>query len=163
MTFLSTSPLTKNCIILLHIPVVTLFMPWFLCHAECSVTDLVHLNNVSYFYFSNETNQTCQEIVNSVSISPGTGVVCYNGTSVGSTAIYIYICNHSNQTNVVTRVCQSNGTWNGTIPSCPGIITCSCIHFRLCMEDGILPYFLVRHQPWVMNSHCTVVSKKMAS
>ena len=48
------------------------------------------------------------------------GVVCYNGTTAESTAVYI--CNNITQGNEVTRVCQSDGTWNGTISSCPGII-----------------------------------------
>ena len=48
------------------------------------------------------------------------GVVCYNGTTAESTAVYI--CNNITQRNEVTRVCQSDGTWNGTISSCPGII-----------------------------------------
>ena len=48
------------------------------------------------------------------------GVVCYNGTTAESRAVYI--CNNITQANDVTRVCQRDGTWNGTIPSCPGII-----------------------------------------
>jgi len=48
------------------------------------------------------------------------GVVCYSGTMAGSSAVYI--CDNNTQSNEITRVCQNDGTWNGTIPSCPGII-----------------------------------------
>ena len=44
------------------------------------------------------------------------GVVCYDGTNEGSTAVYI--CNNDTQRDEVTRVCQSDGTWTGSIPMC---------------------------------------------
>ena len=50
------------------------------------------------------------------------GVVCYNGTIEGSRAVYI--CNSGfvlMEGNEETRVCQSDGIWNGSIPQCiPG-------------------------------------------
>ena len=53
--------------------------------------------------------------VNTSSISGG--VLCYNGTTTGSRAVYI--CNDGfilvgNE----VRVCQSDGNWNGSIPWC---------------------------------------------
>ena len=60
------------------------------------------------------------------------GVVCYNGTTEGSMAVYI--CNNITQPNEVIRVCQSDGTWNGSISSCPGIIHTS-IHFKVCTSS----------------------------
>ena len=47
------------------------------------------------------------------------GVVCYNGTAVGSKALYI--CNDGfvpMEGGATTRVCQSDGSWNGSIPQC---------------------------------------------
>lgn len=45
------------------------------------------------------------------------GVICFNGITVGSTAVYI--CDNGfilvgNE----ARVCQSNGSWNGRTPQC---------------------------------------------
>ena len=45
------------------------------------------------------------------------GVVCYNRTTAGSEAVYI--CDDGFQQNgAATRVCQSGGVWNGSIPQC---------------------------------------------
>ena len=45
---------------------------------------------------------------------PG-GVVCYNRTTAGSEAVYI--CDDGfHQNGSATRVCQSDGVWNGSIP-----------------------------------------------
>ena len=69
---------------------------------------------------------------NSSSISGG--VVCYNGTTAGSRAVYI--CNDAfvlmgNE----ARVCQRDGSWNGSIPQCmpeEGGMCCSQFHqFRI--------------------------------
>ena len=47
------------------------------------------------------------------------GVVCYNGTGTGSAAVYIcddgYVLMEGDD---VTRVCQSDGNWNGSISQC---------------------------------------------
>ena len=45
------------------------------------------------------------------------GVVCYSQTTTGSEAVYI--CDDSfRQNDAVTRVCQSDGAWNGSTPQC---------------------------------------------
>ena len=57
--------------------------------------------------------------MNSLSISGG--VICYDGTTLGSRAVYICSDNYTlrmMEGNEITRVCQSNGSWNGTIPQC---------------------------------------------
>ena len=71
--------------------------------------------------------------MNSSSISDG--VVCYNGTTEGSRAVYI--CNDGYnlmEGNEATRICQSDGNWNGSIPQCipgrPGVVV-NFIHFIL--------------------------------
>ena len=57
----------------------------------------------------------CRSSVGSVSISGG--VVCLNGTTVGSEAVYV--CNDGyNLMGNETRVCQSEGIWSGSIPQC---------------------------------------------
>ena len=45
------------------------------------------------------------------------GVVCYNGTTAMSEAIYICDDNF-NLMGEATRVCQSDGNWNGRTPQC---------------------------------------------
>ena len=45
------------------------------------------------------------------------GVVCYSRTTAGSEAVHI--CDNGfHQDRGVTRVCQKNGLWNGSIPQC---------------------------------------------
>ena len=45
------------------------------------------------------------------------GVVCYNKTAAASEAVYI--CDEGfHQDGAATRVCQSGGVWNGSIPQC---------------------------------------------
>ena len=45
------------------------------------------------------------------------GVVCNTGTTLGSQAVYI--CDNGfHQDGAATRVCQSGGVWNGSIPLC---------------------------------------------
>ena len=53
--------------------------------------------------------------MNSSSISGG--VVCYNGTTAGSRAVYICIDGFF-LVGVEARVCQSDGNWNGSVPQC---------------------------------------------
>ena len=67
---------------------------------------------------SGTVDQRCadREFVNSPSIS--NGVVCYNGTTEGSRAVYF--CSDDSQTAVI-RICQANGTWSESVPSCSGI------------------------------------------
>ena len=92
---------------------IDIFKYMYFFNAGCNGTDL-----------SNESGTTntarCADrgFVNSLSISDG--VVCYNGTTMGSMAVYI--CNDGfllvgNE----ARVCQSDGNWNGRAPQCfPG-------------------------------------------
>ena len=68
-------------------------------------------------------DQRCIDSGFASNTSISNGVACYSGTMAGSRALYI--CDNNTQTNDVTRVCQNDGTWNGTIPSCPGIIVYS--------------------------------------
>ena len=70
----------------------------------------------------------CTAFVNTLPIP--SGVVCYNRTTAGSEAVYI--CDEGfHQDGAATRVCQSGGVWNGSIPQClpdqdeqDGIIVC---------------------------------------
>ena len=80
-------------------------------HVECTVTDLGITPQ------GGTVDPRCTEtgFVSGSSISGG--VVCYNGTTVGSWAVYI--CNESyNLMGNETRVCQSDGSWNGSMPKC---------------------------------------------
>ena len=45
------------------------------------------------------------------------GVVCYNGTTALSEAVYICDDN-SHLMGEARRVCQSDGNWNGSTPQC---------------------------------------------
>ena len=84
-------------------------------HAGCYEADLIDQS-----WTANAEQCTDSTIVSSSSISGG--VVCYNGTTEGSRAVYI--CNDGfvlMVDNEDTRVCQSDGMWNGSIPQCiPG-------------------------------------------
>ena len=45
------------------------------------------------------------------------GVVCFSRTTAGSEVVYV--CDDGfHQDGVATRVCQSDGVWNGSIPQC---------------------------------------------
>ena len=73
----------------------------------CSLTDLTPSDAVGQ----------CADrgLVNTLSIP--SGVVCYNRTTAGSEALYI--CDEGfHQDGAATRVCQSDGVWNGSIPQC---------------------------------------------
>ena len=57
----------------------------------------------------------CRSSLSSASISGG--VICLNGTTVGSKAVYI--CNNGyNLMGNEARVCQRDGSWNGSKPQC---------------------------------------------
>ena len=86
--------------------------PCYLCNAGCSEADLTDQSGTT-----NSTRCTNKGFVNSSFITGG--VVCYNGTAVGSRAVYI--CNDGYnlmEGDEVTRVCQSDGNWNSSIPQC---------------------------------------------
>ena len=77
------------------------------CILGCFLTDLIPTDAV----------RQCvdRELVNTLSIP--SGVVCYNRTTTGSEAVYI--CDDGfHQDGAATRVCQSGGVWNGTVPQC---------------------------------------------
>ena len=79
-------------------------------HAGCNVTDL------GITIQSGTVDPRCADrgFVSGSSISDG--VVCYNGTTEGSRAVYI--CNNGFVLMEATRVCQSDGNWNGSTPQC---------------------------------------------
>jgi len=53
--------------------------------------------------------------VNTLPIS--NGVVCFSRSTAGSEAVYV--CDDGfHQDGIATRVCQSDGVWNGSIPQC---------------------------------------------
>ena len=105
-----------------HVP-----SPLFLCiynyvsilsHTECTVTDLTDLDIPSQ---DEVVDRRCTDRGFMSNTSIPDGVVCYDGTNAGSRAVYI--CNNNTRGINVTRVCGADGIWNGSIPSCPGIIT----------------------------------------
>ena len=80
---------------------------------------------------SETVNPRCADrgFVSSSSISGG--VVCYNRTTGGSTAVYI--CNDGfvlMEGGKATRVCQSDGNWSGSTPQCipQGGMCCSQLY-----------------------------------
>lgn len=80
---------------------------------ECNVTDLGITTR------SETLDSRCVDrgFVSGSSISGG--VVCYNGTTDGSTAVYI--CNDGfvlMEVDKATRICQSDGNWSGSTPQC---------------------------------------------
>ena len=74
----------------------------------CSLTDLTLTDAV----------RQCGDrgFANTVPIS--SGVVCYNRTTAGSEAVYICDEGFHVQDGAATRVCQSDGVWNSSIPQC---------------------------------------------
>ena len=100
-----------------------------MCISGCAATDLITT-------LQDETvvPRRCadEEFVSGLLISDG--VVCYNGTTVGSTAVYF--CNDDyNLVGDDARVCQSNDNWSGSIPQCnPGMC---CTHFSVFPFVGI--------------------------
>ena len=82
-----------------------------LLHAGCNEADLIDQDETL-----NTASCADRGFVNSSSISGG--MVCYNGAIAGSRADYI--CNDGFVLvgNRATRVCQSDGNWNGSIPQC---------------------------------------------
>ena len=83
--------------------------------AGCNGADLTGQSGTA-----NSTRCTDRGFVSGSSISGG--VVCYNTTTEGSRAVYICIDGFVLMGNE-TRVCQSDGSWNGSIPQCipPGM------------------------------------------
>jgi len=107
-----------------------------LWYAECAESDLTNQSGTP-----NPKRCTDRELVNSSSITDG--VVCYNGTTTGSRAVYI--CNDGfvlKEGNEAIRICQSDGSWNGSIPQCfpeeLGILT-KIIHPRMGAKNVCMP------------------------
>ena len=87
---------------------------YYLWYAVCSVEALTQDQSGT----ANSTTRCADRgLANSLFISGG--VVCYNGTTIGSRAIYI--CNEGfllMEGNEATRICQSDANWNGSTPQC---------------------------------------------
>lgn len=104
-------------------------MHFHLLYAGCNKADLIDQGRTL-----NTASCAQRGFANSSSISDG--VVCYNGATGGTRAVYI--CNDGFRLvgNEATRVCQNDGNWNGSIPQCfseePGTCVCSPlpIHIR---------------------------------
>ena len=73
----------------------------------CSLTDLAPTDTV----------RQCADRGFATTLPIPSGVVCYNRTTAGSEAVYI--CDDGfHQNGALTRVCQSGGVWNGSLPQC---------------------------------------------
>ena len=86
---------------------------YYLWYAVCSEEGLTQDQSGT----ANSTRCTDRGLANSLFISGG--VVCYNGTTIVSRAVYI--CNEDfvlMEGNEATRVCQSDANWNGSTPQC---------------------------------------------
>ena len=83
-------------------------MRFYSLHVGCNEADLIDQDGIR-----NTASCADRGFVNSAFISDG--VVCYNGTTRAD-----YICNDGFVLggNEATRVCQSDGMWNGSIPQC---------------------------------------------
>ena len=91
---------------------IYIYAPCYMWHAGCSEADLTHQSRIA-----NLARCTDREFVNGSSICDG--VVCHNGTTEGSRAVYI--CNDGfvlMEGDNTTRVCQNDGSWNGSTPQC---------------------------------------------
>ena len=65
---------------------------------------------------ANSSICTDRGLANSLSIPDG--VVCYNGTTIGSVAVHICNDGFILMGGEATRVCQSDANWNGSTPHC---------------------------------------------
>ena len=79
----------------------------YACTTGCSLSDLAPTDAVRQC--------TDRGFANTMTIA--SGVVCYNRTTAKSQAVYI--CDIGfHEEHAVTRVCQRDGVWNGSIPQC---------------------------------------------
>lgn len=63
------------------------------------------------------SNVSCGAPLHSLGIK--NGIVCYSSIDVGATAIYsCSSCYFGTVLGPSVRICQPNGSWNGTIPQC---------------------------------------------
>ena len=107
----------------------TITLYWPLCYVGCNKADLIDQSGTV-----KPVRCADRRFVSGSSISDG--MVCYNGTNAGSRAVYI--CNDGYSLmdrNKDTRVCQSDGNWNGSILQCiqekPGTY-CNQLHILQC-------------------------------
>ena len=78
-----------------------------ICILGCSLTDLTPSNAV----------RQCADRGLLNTLPTLSQIVCYNRTTAGSEAVYI--CDDGfHQNGAATRVLQSDGVWNGSIPQC---------------------------------------------
>ena len=85
--------------------------------------------------------------VNSSSIPDG--VVCYNGTTAGSMAVYI--CNDGYiLMGKVARVCQNGGNWNGSIPICIQEPSMYKVAYYLCLKMTTVMHSLKLYSNTIM-------------
>ena len=66
------------------------------------------------------------------------GYVCYDGTVVGSSAVYFCLCGHNSARQSSTRRCTSNGIWNGSTPlcDCKPLNLCTCTPTNIFIHKG---------------------------
>ena len=127
-----------------------------LLYAGCNEADLIDQGETL-----NTASCADRGVVNSSSISGG--VVCYNGAIAGSRADYI--CNDGFVLvgNKATRVCQSDGNWNGSIPQCSpdkaGMYVCSSLSSAqryIYMLIGSNLARLYRVSDWYSDTHTRI-------
>ena len=100
-TFVDFAILYKLYFLCLGISLLTIFT------TDCSSIDLTPTDGV----------RQCTDRGFGNMMTIPSGMVCYNRTTAGSEAVYI--CDDGfHQDGAATRVCQSGGVWNGTIPQC---------------------------------------------
>ena len=69
---------------------------------------------------SGQLDGRCSDSGNSVGVP--NGVACYDGSSTGAEAVYL--CNDGYQLEGEgRRLCQMDGMWNGSVPTCGPVIT----------------------------------------
>ena len=98
-----------------------------LSRTECTVTDLTDLDIPSQ---DEVVDPRCTDRGFMSNLSITDGVACYDRTTAGSRAVYI--CNNDTEIDEFTRVCQTDGNWNGSIPTCPGIMTPPLLRIHGC-------------------------------
>ena len=81
-----------------------------LCMTLCTGCSLADLT-------STDAVRQCADRGFEKTMSIPSGVVCYSRTNAGSEAVYV--CDDGSHHNgAATRVCQSDGVWNGSILQC---------------------------------------------
>ncbi len=89
--------------------------------AECDVAELSTERAI-------EPSDMCSSDGTAGGITIPNGRVCYTGTTPGAQHTAQSVCNQGYQlisTSSLSRECQSDGTWSGTVALCEGI-PCEC-------------------------------------